>query len=59
MQVHYGFEHTDTIRRPIATVGSYDGIHYGHRAILDRLNELAREDTAKVPSSRSTRIREP
>lgn len=43
MQVHYGFEHTDTIRRPIATVGSYDGIHYGHRAILDRLTELARE----------------
>lgn len=44
MQVHYGFDQTTTtILRPIATVGSYDGIHYGHRAILDRLNELARE----------------
>ena len=44
MQVHYGFDRTTTtILRPIATVGSYDGIHYGHRAILDRLNELARE----------------
>ena len=44
MQVHYGFDQTTTtIPRPIATVGSYDGVHYGHRAILDRLNELARE----------------
>lgn len=43
MQVHYGFDHTTSIHNPIATVGSYDGIHYGHRAILDRLNELARE----------------
>lgn len=44
MQVHYGFDRTTTtIPRPIATVGSYDGVHYGHRAILDRLNELARE----------------
>lgn len=44
MQVHYGFDQTTTtIPRPVATVGSYDGVHYGHRAILDRLNELARE----------------
>lgn len=41
MKVHYGFESLPTFRAPVVTVGSYDGVHCGHRAILSRINELA------------------
>ena len=39
----YGFERTDAIRRPVVTIGSYDGVHRGHRTILARINALAAE----------------
>lgn len=41
MKVHYGFESLPAFRAPVVTVGSYDGVHCGHRAILTRINELA------------------
>ncbi len=31
------------IVRPVVTVGSFDGLHAGHRQIVDRLNRIARE----------------
>ena len=43
MRVFYGFERTDAIRRPVVTIGSYDGVHRGHRTILARINTLAAE----------------
>ena len=43
MRVFYGFERTDAIRRPVVTIGSYDGVHRGHRTILARINALAAE----------------
>lgn len=30
----------------VATIGTFDGIHQGHQAILKRLNEIASEDNA-------------
>lgn len=41
MKVHYGFDSLPAFRAPVVTVGSYDGVHGGHRAILRRINELA------------------
>lgn len=41
MTVHYGFDSLPAFRAPVVTVGSYDGVHGGHRAILQRINELA------------------
>ena len=29
--------------RPVLTTGTFDGVHLGHRRILDRLVELARQ----------------
>lgn len=44
MKVHYGFDSLPTFRAPVVTVGSYDGVHGGHRAILRRINELAAQN---------------
>lgn len=33
-------------RKVVATIGTFDGIHRGHQAILERLNQIAREEDA-------------
>ncbi len=45
MRVHRGFEalSPDLFRRPVATIGVFDGIHLGHRAVIDQTRDLARE----------------
>ena len=44
MKVHYGFDSLPAFRAPVVTVGSYDGVHGGHRTILRRINELAAQN---------------
>ncbi|MFO7934218.1 MAG: hypothetical protein R6U78_09055 [Bacteroidales bacterium] len=41
MQVHYSMDHLPPIPSPVVTVGSFDGVHVGHRTIIKRLNDLA------------------
>ncbi|HUX53225.1 MAG TPA: riboflavin kinase [Williamwhitmania sp.] len=43
MKVHYGFEELGTIRNPVVTTGSFDGVHVGHKTIINRINEIAKE----------------
>lgn len=43
MRVFYGFDSLPRFVRPVVTVGSYDGVHLGHRALIDRLVAEARE----------------
>ena len=43
MQVHYSFKNLPEIASPVVTVGSFDGVHVGHRVIIGRLNDLAEE----------------
>lgn len=31
------------IRNPVITTGSFDGVHIGHKVIIDRLNQIARD----------------
>jgi len=31
------------VAKPVLTVGSFDGVHLGHRKVINRLNEIARE----------------
>ncbi|MEG1699895.1 MAG: FAD synthetase family protein [Alistipes sp.] len=37
MRVFYGFDSLPHFAHPAATVGSYDGVHLGHRALIERL----------------------
>lgn len=43
MRVFKGLEELPPLKKAVVTVGSFDGVHCGHRAIIDRLKALARE----------------
>ena len=43
MKVHYGFESFKNIKNPIVTVGTFDGVHYGHQKIIQRLQKIAKK----------------
>ena len=42
MRLFHGFEALPAFRTPAVTVGSYDGVHLGHRALVKRLVAEAR-----------------
>ena len=42
MTLHYGFESLPENLRTVVTVGSFDGVHAGHRTLIDSLRALSR-----------------
>ncbi|HRW76468.1 MAG TPA: bifunctional riboflavin kinase/FAD synthetase [Saprospiraceae bacterium] len=42
MQVHYDIHHLPTFRQAVITVGSFDGVHLGHRRLIRQVIRLAR-----------------
>lgn len=42
MKVHYGFDGIGEIANPVVTTGSFDGVHLGHKVIINRINDIAR-----------------
>jgi riboflavin kinase/FMN adenylyltransferase len=42
MQIHFSMDFIPDIRFPVVTMGSFDGVHAGHRVLIFRLNKLAR-----------------
>ena len=41
MKIFRSFEEAGNIRNPVVTTGSFDGVHIGHKTIINRLNTLA------------------
>jgi len=48
MQVHYGFESYKKIKNPIVTVGTFDGVHFGHQKIIQRLQKIAKKNNGET-----------
>ena len=43
MRIFYDFDHLSTIPNPVVTTGSFDGVHVGHKAIINRINKIAHD----------------
>ncbi len=41
MNIHYDFNNLEEIRNAVVTTGSFDGVHNGHKVILERLKKIA------------------
>ncbi|MCO5248678.1 MAG: bifunctional riboflavin kinase/FAD synthetase [Chitinophagales bacterium] len=43
MKIFKGIQQEFNFKNPVLTIGTYDGVHLGHQAIIQRINELAKE----------------
>ena len=43
MQVHYSIENLPIFKNAVVTIGTFDGVHSGHRQIINQLNKEAAE----------------
>ncbi len=47
MQVHHNIEQLPSFKNPAITIGSFDGVHAGHQAILGKLIHTAEEQNGE------------
>ena len=40
MEIHNGLKHFK-VNKPVVTIGTFDGVHLGHRQVISRLKEIA------------------
>ena len=43
MNVYYGFSNLPVFKNAVLTIGTYDGVHFGHQQIIKRINDIANE----------------
>ncbi len=43
MEVHYDLEKLPDFTNAVITIGAYDGVHHGHRAIIQKIVDLSKE----------------
>ena len=42
MNVYYGLDNLPSFKNAVLTIGTYDGVHFGHQQIIKRINDLAK-----------------
>ena len=47
MKIYYSIEEIKDLIAPVATIGTFDGVHLGHRVVIDHLNHLAQARNAE------------
>ncbi len=47
MRIFHGFDEVGTINNAVVTTGSFDGVHIGHKTILNRLKRLADQENGE------------
>jgi riboflavin kinase / FMN adenylyltransferase len=43
VKIHHTFNEFQQISKPIVTIGTFDGVHLGHRTILEKIKSLAQQ----------------
>jgi riboflavin kinase/FMN adenylyltransferase len=41
MQIHKGLYNLPDFKNAVLTIGTYDGVHFGHQQIIKRINDIA------------------
>lgn len=47
MKVHYNTKTIKGIKNPVVTVGTFDGVHFGHQKIINRLKSIASKNNGE------------
>ncbi len=45
MRVVFGVSHYQAVRRSVVTTGMFDGVHFGHRKLLEKIRAIALQDS--------------
>lgn len=48
MKIYYKISDFDSNIKTIVTVGTFDGVHLGHKSIFDKLNKLANQNSLEI-----------
>lgn len=44
LKVYHSVKNFGNVTNPIVTMGTFDGVHVGHRSLLDRINSIAEQE---------------
>jgi riboflavin kinase / FMN adenylyltransferase len=48
VKIYSSIESFRNVKRPIVTTGTFDGVHFGHRKIIDRLKQVAQKNDGET-----------
>jgi len=48
LKVYHSISDFQNVSRPILTTGTFDGVHFGHKIIIDRLKEIANNQNGET-----------